>query len=135
MRLISVVIGANNSQTRFNECTKLFNYGFANYESKNIVDSASPIMNLKVSKGKQDNVDIFAKENYSVVVKKGDKASYDVTFENPTEVKAPTKQEDIIGKAIISNNGKVIKEIDLVVKTNIEALSLRDCFDKIVTTW
>lgn len=135
MRLISVVIGANNSQTRFNECTKLFNYGFANYESKNIVDSASPIMNLKVSKGKQDNVDIFAKENYSVVVKKGDKASFDVTYENPTEVKAPTKQEDIIGKAIISNNGKVIKEIDLVVKTNIEALSLRDCFDKIVTTW
>lgn len=135
LRLISVIIGAQNSQTRFNECTKLFNYGFANYESRNIVDASKPVMNLKVSKGQQDNVDIYAKENYAVVVKKGDKTTYDVTFENPVAIKAPTKQDDVIGKVIVSNSGNVLKEIDLVVKSNIDALSLKDCFDKVVETW
>ena len=135
MRLISVVIGANNSQTRFNECTKLFNYGFANFESKNIVDSSLPVMNLAVNKGKVDSVDVYAKDNYSVVVKKGDKSGLDVTFENPKTIKAPVKQNEIVGKAIVSNNGTVVKEIDLIVKNDIEGLSLKDCFDKILVNW
>ena len=135
MRLISVVIGASNSQTRFNECTKLFNYGFANFESKNIVDSSVPVMNLEVNKGKVDNVDIYAKDNFAVVVKKGAKTNYDVTFENPSRISAPTKQNDVVGKAIVSEKGNVVKEIELIVKTDIEELSLKDCFDKIVVGW
>ena len=135
MRLISVVIGAKNSQTRFNECTKLFNYGFANYESKKIVDSTLPAMSLKVNKGKVDNVDIYANEDYAVVVKKGDAHNYEVTYDSPNKISAPTREGDIVGKAIISKEGSVVKEIDLEVRANIDALSLKDCFDKVVENW
>ncbi len=135
MRLISVVIGAKNSQTRFNECTKLFNYGFANYESKKIVDSTLPAMSLKVNKGKVDNTDIYANEDYAVVVKKGDAHNYEVTYDSPNKISAPTREGDIVGKAIISKEGSVVKEIDLEVRANIDALSLKDCFDKVVESW
>ena len=135
MRLISVVIGAKNSQTRFNECTKLFNYGFANYESKKIVDSTLPAMSLKVNKGKVDSADIYANEDYAVVVKKGDAHNYEVTYDSPNKISAPTREGDIVGKAIISKEGSVVKEIDLEVRTNIDALSLKDCFDKVVESW
>ena len=135
MRLISVVIGAKNSQTRFNECTKLFNYGFANYESKKIVDSTLPAMSLKVNKGKVDSADIYANEDYAVVVKKGDAHNYEVTYDSPNKISAPTREGDIVGKAIISKEGSVVKEIDLEVRANIDALSLKDCFDKVVENW
>ena len=135
MRLISVVIGAKNSQTRFNECTKLFNYGFANYESKKIVDSTLPAMSLKVNKGKVDSADIYVNEDYAVVVKKGDAHNYEVTYDRPNKISAPTREGDIVGKAIISKEGSVVKEIDLEVRTNIDALSLKDCFDKVVESW
>lgn len=135
MRLISVVIGAKNSQTRFNECTKLFNYGFANYESKKIVDSALPAMSLKVNKGKVDSADIYVNEDYAVVVKKGDAHNYEVTYDSPNKISAPTREGDIVGKAIISKEGNVVKEIDLEVRANIDALSLKDCFDKVVKSW
>ena len=135
MRLISVVIGAKNSQTRFNECTKLFNYGFANYESKKIVDSTLPALSLKVNKGKVDNADIYANEDYAVVVKKGDAHNYEVTYDSPNKISAPTREGDIVGKAIISKEGSVVKEIDLEVRANIDALSLKDCFDKVVENW
>lgn len=135
MRLISVVIGAKNSQTRFNECTKLFNYGFANYESKKIVDSTLPAMSLKVNKGKVDNADIYANEDYAVIVKKGDAHNYEVTYDSPNKISAPTREGDIVGKAIISKEGNVVKEIDLEVRANIDALSLKDCFDKVVKSW
>ena len=135
MRLISVVIGANNSQTRFNECTKLFNYGFANFESKTLIDSSSPLINVKVSKGKVDNVDIYAKESFAVVVKKGNQHDYEITYENPAKVSAPTKEGDVVGKAVVSQKGNIMDEIDLIVKTNIDELSLKDCFDRIIEAW
>lgn len=135
MRLISVVIGAKNSQTRFNECTKLFNYGFANYESKKIVDSTLPALSLKVNKGKVDSADIYANEDYAVVVKKGDAHNYEVIYDSPNKISAPTREGDIVGKAIISKEGSVVKEIELEVRTNIDALSLKDCFDKVVENW
>ena len=135
MRLISVVIGASNSQTRFNECTKLFNYGFANFESKSILNDNSPLMNLPVNKGKADNIDVYAERDFSTVVKKGGQHEYEVTFENPSKISAPTREGMVVGKAIISKQGTVVDEINLVVKTNIEKLSLKDCFDRIAQSW
>lgn len=135
MRLISVIIGAPNSQTRFNECSKLFNYGFANFESKDIILINSPLMNLPVNKGKKENIDVFANENFSVVCKKGEKPVYEVTYENPNRVNAPTKSGDCIGKAYVSKEGNIVKEIDLIVKENIDKLSLKDCFDRVTQSW
>ncbi|MBQ8908843.1 MAG: D-alanyl-D-alanine carboxypeptidase [Clostridia bacterium] len=135
MRLISVIIGAENSQTRFNECSKLFNYGFANFESKEIVGINNPLLSIAVNKGKCDAVDLYANEGYSVVAKKGEKPNIDVDFSAPEKVNAPTKQGDVVGKAIISQDGNLIKEIDLIIKADIDALSLKDCFDKVVYSW
>ena len=135
MRLISVIVGAQNSQTRFNECTKLFNYGFANFESKNLLDSSIPIFNVSLNKGKKDFVDVYSKESFSVIAKKGDDLGYEVTYEKPDKVNAPTRAGDIVGSAIISKNGNVIKQIELIVKENIDKLSLKDCFNKVVSQW
>lgn len=135
MRLISVIIGADNSKTRFNECSKLFNYGFANFESKEIISQTNPLFELAVNKGKVDKIDVFAKEGYAVVMKKGENPKYDISFENPLKVNAPTSEGQAIGKALISQNGNIIKEIDLIIKENIEEISLKDCFDRIVSSW
>lgn len=135
MRLISVIIGASNSQTRFNECSKLFNYGFANFENHSILDSNTSISNLPVNKGKIENVDVFACEGYSVVTRKGSDDNYNVEYELPKKINAPTKEGDVVGKAIISKEGQVISEIDVIVKTTIDKLSYVDCVDKIISKW
>ena len=135
MKLISVVIGAKNSQTRFNECSKLFNYGFANYENHLIVDDNSALFLLPVNKGKIDNAEVFAKDRYSAVTKKGSKLEYDVTYVKPEKINAPSKAGCEVGKAIISKDGNVIKEIDLILRNDIEPLSLKDCFDRVVKAW
>lgn len=135
MKLISVIIGAENSQTRFNECSKLFNYGFSNYENQIILDSTKAVFSLPVNKGKISEVEVFSSEGFSVVGKKGEKVSIDVSFEKPEKLNAPTRDGDVIGKATVSKNGEIIKEIDLITRSSIEKLSLKDCFDRIVTTW
>lgn len=135
MRLISVVVGSKNSQTRFNECSMLFNYGFANFENKSVLNIDAPVKTIGVDKGKQDSVDVYPSQNYTVLVKKGENEKFDVDFVLPEKIKAPVVQGDVVGKAVVSKNGAVVKEIDLLLKTDIEKLGLKDCFDKIVENW
>ena len=69
------------------------------------------------------------------MAKKGTKEEYNVTFENREKINAPSKIGDVVGKVIVSKDGNVLKEIELVLKSDIEALSLKDCFDRVVNAW
>ena len=135
MRLISVIIGAKNSQTRFNECSKLFNYGFANFENRAIVDSQKSIKSLPINKGKNNAIDIFAKEDFSITTKKGEETNIDINYNLPDKINAPTKAGEVVGKVVLSKEGTVLKEIELIVKENVDKLSLKDCFDRVATQW
>ncbi len=135
MRLISVIVGAENSQKRFNECSSLFNYGFANFENKNIIDCDKVIQEIPVSKGKESMAKVYSKECFSAVVKKGDKLEYNTSIHLPEKIKAPLKNGDSVGKITISKEGNIIKEIDLIVKIDIEKLGFKDCIDRVVEKW
>ena len=135
MRLISVIVGAKNSQTRFNECSKLFNYGFANFENRVLLDSTKAIKSLQVNKGKCENIDVFAKEDFSVTTKKGQEADIEISYQLPDKISAPAKQGQTIGKAILSKDGTVLKEIDIILNDSIEGLTVKDCFDRIANKW
>lgn len=135
MRLISVVVGAENSKTRFNESATLLNYGFSNFESEKLVDADVSIGQIKVSKGKKDVVDAYAEENFVAVVKKGDKSGYETSIEMKNAVSAPTKQCDKVGEITVSKNGNIIKKISIVVKEDIKHLSWFETAQTILEKW
>lgn len=135
MRLISVVIGAENSKTRFNESSLLLNYGFANFENKSLVNSTTPLLSVKIQKGKVDSCDVFALEDFSTIVRKGDETTYETSFHLPDSIKAPLENSEKIGKVCVTKNGTVIKEIDLVVKEDIKHISYFDSAKKVIENW
>lgn len=135
MRLISVVLGAENSTTRFNECSTLFNYGFANFVSEKLVNNEVALQEISVSKGKIEKVPVYANESFSAVVKKGDNLGYDVNLNIQDSIKAPAKAGDIVGEIIISKNGNLIKKINVVVKEDLKALSWFETAHKILEKW
>lgn len=135
MRLVSVVVGAENSKTRFNECSKLFNYGFANFHNEMLISSEEVISTLPVSKGKVESVNLFARENFIALVKKGDSSNYTYNIDLPALIKAPIKCGDSVGKISIFKNGECVKEIEIVCKEDIEKISFKDSFDKILEKW
>ena len=135
MRLISCIIGAENSKTRFNESSLLLNYGFSNFENKFLVSVDTALSTLPVTKGKTDEVEVFASENFTAVVKKGDKDKYETILKLPEKVKAPLKSGDKIGSVIVTKDGNIVKEIDVVVKENIKHSSYFDGLGKIAENW
>ena len=67
MRIITVIINEPDSKTRFAECSQMFNYAFNNFSSK-LVLSKDAVYDVKahVEKGKEEYVEITAKNNFYI---------------------------------------------------------------------
>lgn len=135
MRLISVVVGAKDSKTRFNECSSLFNYGFANFENVDLVSTENSLAILPVSKGRVKDTEVFAAEKYSALVKKGEDSDYEVTYNMPNFVKAPVKSGESVGKVLVSKSGVIVKEIDVVTNQDLKSMTYFDALKKIGEKW
>lgn len=125
-RVIAVVVGAPDSKTRFKEVSDMFNFAFANYESRVYVDKNSNVGEVSVSGGKQKTVTVNAADKLTAFGKKGS-VEYTVEYELDAYVKAPLKCGDKAGTAkLLDKNGNVVKQIDVVVACDVEAKSYWD---------
>ena len=135
MRLISCIIGAENSKTRFNEASLLLNYGFSNFENKFLINKDVALSVIPVSKGKVEEIELFANENFTAVVKKGNDEKYETIFKLPDFVKAPMKAGDKVGSVVLTKDGNVIKEIDVIIRQDVKHNSYFDNLNKIAENW
>lgn len=134
MRLISVVMGTGDHENtkgihqRFIETQKLLDYGFNNFEFKQLVDAKSEIDALKtvaVKKGVQLEVPVLTQHGLDFIVQKGETPQLEVTTEiiSEDERVAPIKRGDVLGKATYTYkyDGKEIAQtVDLVAGEDVE---------------
>jgi D-alanyl-D-alanine carboxypeptidase (penicillin-binding protein 5/6) len=128
---IAVIIGAADSKTRFAESSNLLNYAFDNYENKLIVNKDESAATVKLRGAVADKINIYPAENFYKLTKKGGKSAVTVNTELPAEVVAPVKNTDAVGKMIITQDGKVIREIAVTTKENIEKTSFYETLKKV----
>ncbi len=134
-RLVAVVIGSKNGQQRFTDVSSLFNYGFANFENKLILDSSVPVLTgVEVKMSKQKTVDVYAKDSFYGLSKKGSKDEYEFKQEL-IDIKAPKKAGEKVGTLLVTKEGQVVKEIDLVLDSDIEKLTYFDSIKRIAENW
>ena len=135
MRLVSVVLGTKNAKARFNESVKLLNYGFANFSNELIVDNEKSLSLENVLKSETKTAEVFASENFFGLVKKGEEADFAVSYELNGKLVAPLKAGDVVGQVIVTKNGVVVKEIDLIVRQDIEQINFSQSMKKIIEMW
>ncbi len=134
-RLISVVVGAADSKKRNAEICKLFNYGFANYETKELVKAGEKIETpVSVGGGKTDSVDGIYAGSYFVFDKKNAASEYKISVMTD-EVKAPVAEGDVIGKAIVTRGDEQVGEIDIISSASIEKKGYIDIVDDFISKW
>lgn len=125
-RVIAVVVGAPDSKTRFKEVSDMFNYAFANYESKLYLEQNANVGDVAVQGGKEKSVEAVADGKLLAFGKKGN-TDCSVSVELADSVKAPIARGDIVGSATLTDsNGTVIGQVNLVAKTDVAAKSYWD---------
>jgi D-alanyl-D-alanine carboxypeptidase (penicillin-binding protein 5/6) len=128
---IAVIIGASDSKTRFAESARLMNHTFDAYENKLIVDSSKPIR-VGLRNAVATEVDLFAERDFYELCKKGEKIEHVVNIELAKNVKAPLAAGEVHGKVLVTEEGKVIAEIDIVSKTEVDNLNYFDAIKKVI---
>lgn len=69
MRLLSVVMGVETSDLRSKDTTNLLNYGFNTYKLEMIMKKSKVLGNVKIEKGKIDNVDLVLTSDATLLKK------------------------------------------------------------------
>lgn len=134
MRLVAVIVGAIDSKTRFEQAGDLLGLGFANFESRVVVDTNQPVQNVSLDSVSKKQVEVFAKEKFSVLTKKGEPANFELVVEIG-KVKLPVKAGEKVGKVKIIQNGKQVFETEAVVHENCDKLRFGKIFNQILKSW
>ena len=98
MDLIAVVMKAPTTQIRFKNASTLLDYGFKNFEYKQLIKKNDIIKNISVEKGISSPIDLIAEENCSVIINKGIDISIEQSVSISNPIQAPINKGDIVGK-------------------------------------
>ncbi|MGN0812748.1 MAG: D-alanyl-D-alanine carboxypeptidase family protein [Candidatus Coproplasma sp.] len=135
LRLVSVVLGSNSSDTRFASTVNMFNYGFANYKNSIVLDDTVNLNeSVAVLGAKKEVISVKPSRISSVFNKKGEKL--DITFNFiPQKLYAPVKKGDLAGKMEVYKNGVLYDTVDIVAAEDAQKASYFDNAKKIAGMW
>ena len=135
MRIISVVIGEESSQNRFDDVRTTFDYAFANYTLTPIVESGKQLEQaLAVTGGKIKTVGVYPQRDYFAFNRRGEKGN--ITLETRLfAVKAPIKKGQTVGEVFVYNNGVEVEKIALLAAENVEKANLFDRIQYVAKDW
>ncbi|MFD2672115.1 D-alanyl-D-alanine carboxypeptidase family protein [Marinicrinis sediminis] len=128
MRLISVVMHADTIEDRFNQTSKLMDYGYNNFEMNTVLSAKSELADLKtveVKKAKDTDLPVVTGEGVTLVTRKGEAEENIQITASPTseELVAPIKQGDKVGEVTVTYAGpvgEVVEKVDLVAAEDAE---------------
>ena len=126
---VSVVLGAQTSDERFELTQELLDYGFANYKLDNIKIDNSKLKTVKVKNGVDKSITPKCELNKKLLLpKNSDKITYEYSFLD--EVKAPVKKGDRLGVITVYSGNKKISSIELKSDKNIKSVTFLYIFKK-----
>jgi D-alanyl-D-alanine carboxypeptidase (penicillin-binding protein 5/6) len=123
-RLIAVVMGADNPAIREKEARKLLNYGYQNFELLPLFSKGQVLAEIPVWKGQDDTIALVATASGTMTVPTEYKARIHEERLVPSDVVAPIRQGQVIGKAVIKMSSEVVKSIPLVAAHEVHKAGL-----------
>ena len=125
LTLIAVVLGAETSKLRFEESSRLLDYGFAGYECVKIADKNEIVGTASVEKGVINAIDLKTEEKISLLVKKGEASAVSCRIRPSKDLKAPVSENDKAGVLEVSKNDEVLAEYPLTASSDVGAAGLK----------
>ena len=130
--LVAATLGAETSPERFKDASSLLNYGFANYESVKICGANDKVATVKFEKGEKENVDLVAKDNLSVLIKKGDKKDFQKKVEIKQNLKLPIKKNTELGVVKVYRGKELVGETKIINSEDINKASYLQMLRRVV---
>lgn len=135
LTLISVILGAPDSNTRFAETRKLQDYGFANFEHTVLETKNTEVGTIEVRKGIDMEVQGIVKDDVSVMLKKGSKEKIERRLNLEPYLTAPVEAGQKVGEITYVLDGKEIAKVEVVTAKAVEKASFIKLFIRMILEW
>ena len=123
-RLIAVGSGFETKSSRSRESSKLLAYGLTNFDLVEIIKEETPFEKIDVWLGKQDQVDVYIKEDVYKTIKKAKKNLLKVALKYEGPIEAPIKKNQIVGKLRVVYDQELVGEYDLLAANSVEKVNM-----------
>ena len=134
-RVISVVIGEENSQNRFEDVRTMFDYAFANYLTSPIVEANVPLDDTAfVNGGKIKTVAIYPERSAFAFCRRGEKPNVMIET-NLDTLRAPLKKGERVGEIIVYKDNVEVDRVPLVAASDVEKANFFDRFRDVARGW
>lgn len=136
MRLIAVVLGVPNSQTRFDEARAMMDYGFATY-SRTQVASPGDLAGVQVpvKMGARDQADVALGKGLSLLLRSGQAGRLRFETQLPESLTAPIAQGQEIGKIQVLLEDQLVAELPAVAAQAVRLPGLLEGFTRLWGNW
>ena len=135
MRVISVVIGEENSTNRFEDVKTMFNYAFANYKMTLIAEAGKSLETpISVDGGREKSVCVYPQRSAYAFAKKGENASI-LTEVHTEKLRAPIEKDEKVGELIIFRDGIETDRVALLASEGVAKATLWDRMKDIARDW
>ncbi|MGN1201878.1 MAG: D-alanyl-D-alanine carboxypeptidase family protein, partial [Eubacterium sp.] len=131
MSLVSVVLGADTSEDRFNMSTELLDFGFANYKLCKIDLDESQITPVKIEKGREKKLVPVAINADSVLVTKNS-GDFEYEYKIKKSVTAPVKEGDVLGEVLVMSSNAQVAAVSLVADRDIKTVNFSYIFNELL---
>lgn len=135
LSLIAVIMKGPTGAIRFSEAQKLLDYGFSNYQYKELAVKYECLKNVTVQKGTEDNLNILFDEDAGVIIKKGENKNIEQIISVPDTLIAPITKGQKVGEVSYCLDGERITTINIIAEKEIKKISLINFSSKLYKSW
>ena len=130
--LVAVTLGAETSPERFKDATSLLNFGFANYESVKLCSKNDNIATLTLDKADEQKINLVAKEDLSVLIKKGGNKDFKKKVTIKQDLKLPIEKNTELGVVKVYRGKELVGETKIINTEDINKASYLQMLKRVV---
>ncbi|MFZ1343368.1 D-alanyl-D-alanine carboxypeptidase family protein [Thiothrix eikelboomii] len=120
MRLVSVLLGSTDENSRTESSQRLLEYGFRTFETRKLYKAGDVLSaTVRVWQGNKTTVAAGVIDDLYVSVGKGRYDQLKGVMQIDKAIDAPIRRGDVLGKIVLSDQGKVLKEVPLLALEDI----------------
>ena len=134
MQLIAVIMSAPDNKARFSEAIKLLDYGYANYAVVKGAAKDDVVGEIPVAKGEHETAVLKMGADITALMKKGGSEPI-ITYEIPESISAPVEENQKVGEAVYTIDGKETVRADIVSAEAVERAGLDTVARRLIHRW
>ena len=120
LSLIAVIMKAPTTKIRFAEAQKLLDYGFSNYQYKDLATRGTVLKEADVTKGVTSKVNLVLESDVGLLLKKGEDKNIEQTINLEENISAPVAQGQKVGEIVYTLNGVEVGRTNIVAESSVE---------------